>query len=146
MFGPYLGLILCEVGIILSSIPLFLLSRKFGSRLVENIFSSNKIKSLEFLTNERRLTVITFLLFLIPGTPKDLVTYVIGLTPIKLKHFIFCTVIARIPSILTSTYAGYGIATGASMSVIVIYTITAVISGISLIAYSIYTKKKLVND
>lgn len=142
VFGPFIGLLLCELGILLASVPVFFISRKFGNRIVGDIFSSDKIKSLLFLKNERRVTLIVFLLFFIPGTPKDLLTYFVGLTPIKPLHFILITLFARIPSILTSTLAGASMGSGQSSQAITIYAITAVISVIGMIVYSIYTKRK----
>jgi len=105
-FGFWEGTILCVVGITIGSMIIFGLVRRFGVKLVEVFFSMDKIRSLKFLQNERRLNSVTFLIFMIPGTPKDLLCYFVGLTPIRFSIWFFISMIARIPSIVTSTIGG----------------------------------------
>lgn len=47
-----------------------------------------------------------FLLFLIPGTPKDLLSYLVGLTDIKLSHWIIICAVGRMPAIFLSVLSG----------------------------------------
>ncbi len=105
-FGFWEGTLLCMIGITIGSLIVFALVRKFGVKLVETFFSVKKIRSLKFLQNERRLNTVTFLVFLIPGTPKDLLCYFVGLTPIRWTVWFFISMTARIPSIVTSTIGG----------------------------------------
>ena len=58
------------------------------------------------MKDEQKLDNLIFLIFLIPGTPKDIITYFAGLTPVKFSHFLVITTVARIPSVITSTLAG----------------------------------------
>ena len=53
-----------------------------------------------------------FLLFLIPGTPKDVLTYLAGLTDVKPVRYFLYSSLARVPTILFSTAAGGLIADG----------------------------------
>lgn len=105
-FGAVWGTLLCIIGITLGSLIVFWLVRTFGVKLLEVFFTYEKIKSLKFLQNEKRLALITFFLFFLPGTPKDLLTYFVGLTKIDFKGFLFIVAIARIPSVITSTIGG----------------------------------------
>ena len=105
-FGAVEGTILCVIGVTLGSLLVFGLVRRFGIRLVEVFFDTGKIKQLKFLQNEKRLDLITFLVFFLPGTPKDLLTYFVGVTDIKPSKFIFIVSLARLPSIITSTVGG----------------------------------------
>ena len=66
----------------------------------------DRIRSLRFLQDSRRLNLLTFIVFFIPGTPKDLLSYFIGLTDMKLGTWLCITAVARIPSIVTSTVTG----------------------------------------
>lgn len=59
-----------------------------------------------FLKKEKNLELIIFIIFFIPGTPKDLLTYIAPFTRIKLKTFLLLTTFARIPSVITSTIGG----------------------------------------
>ena len=42
----------------------------------------------------------------IPGTPKDLLSYVAGLTPLTLSQWLGIVAVGRIPSVLTSVVTG----------------------------------------
>ena len=141
-FGAFKGTILCIIGITLGSILTFLLVRRLGVRFVEIFFDSNKIKDLKFLQNERKTGLIIFLIFFLPGTPKDLITYFVGLTDIKTSHYLLLISIARLPSIVTSTLGGNALGTQNYLTAILVFIMTAIFSGIGLLLYNIYTKHK----
>jgi uncharacterized membrane protein YdjX (TVP38/TMEM64 family) len=105
-FGAFWGTLLAWIGLVLGSTIVFLFVRKIGIKAVEVFFPREKINSLKYLKDEKTLGVTAFFLFLIPGTPKDLLTYFAGLTKIRLLPWIVLTSIARIPSIVTSTIGG----------------------------------------
>ncbi|HIQ81903.1 MAG TPA: TVP38/TMEM64 family protein [Candidatus Pullichristensenella stercorigallinarum] len=105
-FGAVEGTLLCILGCVIGSALVFLFVRRFGVKLVEVFFSREKIRSLRFLQDSRRLNLLTFIVFFIPGTPKDLLSYFIGLTDMKLGTWLLITGVARIPSIVTSTVTG----------------------------------------
>jgi len=68
-----------------------------------------KLKSFYFLINSPQSEIIKFLLFLIPGLPKDILTYIAGLAPIKPLRFFIMVTIARTPGIFFSSYIGSNI-------------------------------------
>ena len=105
-FGAVEGTLLCILGCVIGSALVFLFVRRFGVKLVEVFFSREKIRSLRFLQDSRRLNLLNFIVFFIPGTPKDLLSYFIGLTDMKLGTWLLITGVARIPSIVTSTVTG----------------------------------------
>ncbi len=105
-FGAVWGTLLCLIGIFIGSLLVFSFVRKFGVKLVEVFFPVERIQQLRFLKNTKRFHRITFLIFLIPGTPKDLLCYVMGLTDIRLSAFLLISTLARLPSVVTSTVAG----------------------------------------
>ena len=71
-FGVWGGTALCMAGALVGSAAVFLLVRAWGRPAAELFFPREKLESLPFLRDERKSTLLTFLLFLIPGTPKDL--------------------------------------------------------------------------
>lgn len=81
------------------------------------------------MKDEQKLDNLIFLIFLIPGTPKDIITYFAGLTPVKFSHFLVITTVARIPSIITSTLAGDKLIQQDFASAFWIYAITIAFSG-----------------
>ena len=105
-FGAVEGTILCVVAMTLGSMLVFLFVRTLGRKAVEVFFPPEKLRSLKFLQNKERLTLWIALLFLIPGTPKDLLCYFVGLTDIKWTHWLLISGLCRLPSILTSTIGG----------------------------------------
>lgn len=139
-FGAVWGTILCIIGITIGSLIVFWLVRTFGVKLLEVFFTYEKIKSLKFLQNEKRLALITFFLFFLPGTPKDLITYFVGLTKIDLKRFLFIVAIARIPSVVTSTIGGSLLGSEKYLFAIIAFGVTLFISVIGWIIYNKISK------
>jgi uncharacterized membrane protein YdjX (TVP38/TMEM64 family) len=101
----------------------------------------SKIDSLRIINSEKKLGTLVFLLFLIPGTPKDLLTYVVPLTRMKLSEFLFITLIARIPSVVSSTIGGNLFSNGRYIEGVLILLLTGAISVLGIILYRIILKK-----
>ena len=101
-FGLWGGVGLCLIGTAIGNAIVILLTRVFGMRMVRLFMDDDKILALtQKLTREqKRMDLMIFLLFLIPGTPKDLMTYVAGLLPIPLTRYLILTSFARIPSMI----------------------------------------------
>ena len=134
-FGALEGKLLCLLGMTLGGILVFLLVRKIGVRLVEIFFPLEKIRSLWFLRTEKRRNLLTFLLFFIPGTPKDLLCYFVGLTDMKLSTWIWITSVARIPSIITSTVSGDALGEERYLFAAVAFGVTATVSIVGILIY-----------
>ena len=86
------------------------------------------------------------ILFLIPGTPKDLLVYIAGLLPLKPLRFILISTFARIPSMISSTMAGASIVEGNLKLGIILYTITFLIVGIVIFIAQKRDKTKLTKE
>ena len=141
LFGPWWGTLFCLVAETLGSVIVIFLVRKFGRRLVESLYPREKIDALPILNDRKKRNTFIFLLFAIPGTPKDFLTYIIGLTQISIPTYILLTFFARIPSVITSTFAGSSIGDGKLMQAAVIFAVTAVISGVGYLVYHSIQKK-----
>ena len=107
-FGLWGGVGLCLIGTAIGNAIVILLTRVFGMRMVRLFMDDDKILALtQKLTREqKRMDLMVFLLFLIPGTPKDLMTYVAGLLPIPLARYLILTSTARIPSMIGNALGG----------------------------------------
>lgn len=134
-FGALHGTLLCMIGSLIGGVTVFLISRKFGIKIVEIFVSREKIDNLKFLKYSKKRNAIMFLLFLIPGTPKDVLSYCAGITDIKLSYWIFICVVAKIPSIATSTIGGSAIGGEKYTVAIVAFAVTAVVSIVGVFAY-----------
>lgn len=106
LYGGPGGLVLCLAGCVTGSAMIFIFMRTLGRPLAERLFRNKKLSEYSFLKDSKKLDSVTLILFLIPGTPKDMLTYLAATTPIPMLRFIVISAFARIPSIVTSTYLG----------------------------------------
>lgn len=136
-FGTLEGTLLYLGGAMVGSLLVFLLVRRFGMRLLEIFFSREKLESLKFLKNNRRRSVLLFLIFLIPGTPKDLLCFYAGLTDMKLSTYLIINFVGRLPALISSTMGGDALGMQSYTAALVVFGITIVIS---LIGYMIYQR------
>lgn len=141
-FGGLEGTLLCMAGITLGSLAVFGLVRRFGVRLVEVFFSKEKIQSLKFLKKSKKQSFIIFLVFFLPGTPKDLITYFVGLTDIKFINFFILASLARLPSIITSTVGGGALGVEDYRQAGLVFLITLLLSGLGVLIYNFKVKRK----
>ncbi len=134
-FGAWRGLALCLIGSFIGEMAAILLARRFGVRLLKTLFPKHDIENMEFFKNPDRLRFLTFILFLIPGTPKDVMAYALGLTPISVLEGTLLTCAARIPSILTSTLSGHALGEQQYLTAIIVYGLTGLVSLIAILLY-----------
>lgn len=127
LYGSLGGLVSSLFGTLLGSSIVFMLVRRFGYPLVTSFFPEEKIRSLPILNRPERLERLILLLFLIPGTPKDILTYAVGLTNIEMKRFLALSTFARIPSVITSVWVGSSIREGDWLISLIIFGITAAV-------------------
>lgn len=142
IFGAVEGTILSIIGTLIGSVIVFWFVRVFGVKFVEIFYSREKINSLKFLKNTKKLTLITYIVFLIPGTPKDLLTYFVGLTNIKFSSWVLIASVARLPSIVTSTVGGDALGVKKYELAIIVFAITIFISVVGMIIYNEISKSK----
>ena len=135
VFGWLPGTLWCLLGAAAASALVYLAVRKWGVKLVEAFFPREKILRYSFMQNEKKLSLLVFILFLIPGTPKDLLTYLVGLTPMRLWPFLWITTVARIPSVVSSAITGSFAQRGNYRAAVITYAITIAISAVCVIWY-----------
>ena len=141
VFGSWVGSLLCLAGIVLGSCTTILLVRRLGSKLVYAFYPKEKIDALPIINDPPKRNLLTFLLFVIPGTPKDLFTYAIGLTDMSIHLYILLTTAARFPSVILSTLSGNAVGTKDYRMAVVFVIVTAVVSGVGVLIYRSFSKK-----
>ena len=97
IFGTFWGTVYSTVGITVGYIIVFTCVKLFGFPLVKKFVSKKEFDKFSTLINSPKLETTIFLLFLIPGIPKDILVYIAGLTPIRPVLFFI---------IIYITYAG----------------------------------------
>lgn len=126
MYGPFMGFIIIEIGVTLGCIIVYYLVKLLGSGFVKSVVDVKASKRFKLLGDARRTEVIIFGILLVPGIPKDFIAFLIPMTKVKLHRFLIINAIARIPSIISSTFLGDSVIAGN-------YTLTIVITAISLV-------------
>ncbi|MBR4932929.1 MAG: TVP38/TMEM64 family protein, partial [Clostridia bacterium] len=81
-----------------------------------------------FLKDPSKRDILIFLLMFIPGTPKDVLTYFAPLSGISTARFLIIASVARIPSVITSTYVGGTLAKGQLLWAAVVFCIVGIVS------------------
>lgn len=142
VFGPWVGTLICYIGVSIGSVMIFLLVKKFGTKLVELFISKEKINELKFINTEKKLNTLVFLLFFIPGTPKDLITYFVPLTRMKLSGFLAISLVARLPSVLSSTFGGHLLGEKDYIGAVLLYGITGIVSIVGILIYNFILRRK----
>lgn len=141
LYGWLGGLIICLLGVIAGEFLIFKIVRVWGEDFVLKVAGNEKLEKFKFLKSEDKLKKITFILYFLPGTPKDLLAYIIPLTKISLKDFLIISTFARIFSIVSTTFAGSAFAEKDYKKLIVIYAAIILISAIGYAVYKIWEKK-----
>lgn len=144
-YGWFWGTVFIMLSSAVIASLIFILVRKIGKQFVYDFSDEEKIKKLEnnkLFKNPKKIELIFFILFLLPGTPKDLLTYLAGLLPIKFRRFVVISTIARIPSIVTSTIAGANIASGDWKKGLLLYGIIVVVVLVFLYFFNKFDKDK----
>jgi uncharacterized membrane protein YdjX (TVP38/TMEM64 family) len=107
-FGGAIGSVLATIGLILGSALAFILGRTFGMPLLNHLSSGRALKKLTPVASEQGVKTI-FLLFILPGFPKDLLTYLVALSPMSFTKFIVISNIGRLPGTILLCYFGQAI-------------------------------------
>ncbi len=141
-FGVLRGSLLCDIGMSAGSLAVFLLVKRFGMNLVGIFFPRDKIDSMKFLKTTRRGRLVFFILFLIPGTPKDFLTYFVGLTDMPVILWFLITFVGRFPSILLSAMSGGALESRNYLAAVIIILLLIVICGAGALWYRMYLTKK----
>ena len=134
-YGEFWGTVFIMVSVFIISTAIFFLVRKFGRKFVYGFCDEKKVSKIEnskLFQNPQKIEFILFILFLIPGTPKDLLVYIGGLLPIDPVKFIMISTFARFPSVITSTLAGANLAVGDWKMSIIVYLSIVILVGIAV--------------
>ncbi|MFQ3619526.1 MAG: TVP38/TMEM64 family protein [Spirochaetales bacterium] len=106
LFGFWVGLLYSLIGIALGSSFNFSVARVLGKPLVLRIFGPKKIEKFAHLMESSKAKRVLFLLFLLPGFPKDLLCYVAGLGSYRFPYFLLLSTLGRLPGLIISSYLG----------------------------------------
>jgi uncharacterized membrane protein YdjX (TVP38/TMEM64 family) len=95
LYGPFWGTVYSTIGLTIGSWIAFLLARFFGEPLLEKVVKKEVFEKFEHFMEHKGL-LVSFLLFLIPGFPKDYLCYIMGVSLIPTGTFIIISTAGRI--------------------------------------------------
>lgn len=105
VFGKFSGIILSTIGLTLGSLIAFTLSRTFGRPFVEKVVSPSAMERFDYLLHHKGAFIV-FLLFLIPGFPKDYLCYILGLGHLSTSQFLLIGATGRLLGTVMLTLGG----------------------------------------
>lgn len=126
-YGAFGGLAIIVAGCAFTSSLIFFMVRRFGLPLLRRFFGEKDLAAWMFLKDDRKVSRLVFILFLIPGTPKDLLTWLTPLTGLSLPQFVVLSTLARIPAILSSTVMGDSMIQGNWVLSVTIFVVIALV-------------------
>ena len=127
LYGFWLGFGLSIVGACLGSIIVFYIARLLGYDAMHILFGERKITEMLDNINSKKGFLIVFIIYLIPGIPKDLCTYAAGLSTMHLRPFLILSLIGRSPGMMLSLLVGRQVMAGQYTSAIVIAVVAVVL-------------------
>lgn len=158
IFGPWIGFVLSLLGAVIGSAITFVISQKLGKPFVEKLVSDKDLWLLKKLDHyktghseknkadksekekHKSLRRIVFLLYIIPGIPKDILGYICGITSLSLKEFLIISNIARTPMLFVSIFFGHNLSRKKIVLLVAIIGVVCI-----LVLIGVLVGKKLIN-
>ena len=144
-YGVWGGYLFITISVLITNIIIFFTVRKLGKKYLYNFFQKEKVDKImksKLFKKSRNIELVLFMIFFLPGTPKDLFVYIGGLLPVKPVRFILIATLARFPSVITSTMVGAHISNGNWKTSLVIYAVTFVVAVILIYLVNLKDKDK----
>lgn len=145
VWGAFGGLILCLLGNIIGSVVILFMTRRLGMRVLRLFHLDQKLQSMRFLQDREKRNRLLFIFYLIPGTPKDSMTYFVGCTDVNFIEFLILSSIARIPAIVSSTICGAYLGESNYKVAACVFIVTAALSIPGAIVYKKITARYVRN-
>lgn len=146
VYGAVGGGALCLLGSVLGSLVILALTKTFGKKITDLFVPGKTLARYTRLNDEKRLIRTLFIIYLIPSTPKDLLTYLSGLLKIKAWKFMLITSVARIPSIITSTICGAQLGQSNYKAAVAVFIATLAAGAVGTLIYKSFERKRRVKE
>jgi uncharacterized membrane protein YdjX (TVP38/TMEM64 family) len=132
LFGAPLGWLYSTLGLTLGSAAAFLLGRWLEKRFVARMVSPQTMQRFDFLM-ERQGALVAFILFLIPGFPKDYLCFILGLSPMDFRVFLVICTIGRIPGTLMLSLQGAQVYKGNYWNTLILLGLCLLLAGLAYV-------------
>lgn len=143
IFGAFWGGVISLIGITLGSVMVYFIANDYGKPLVEKLMLKKEVKFFKKILDVGSKKTVVFMFYLIPGIPKDALSYICGVSNISFKDFFIYSTLGRIPAIFISTYFGEKIYSKDVTSLITIGVIMSFLFIIGLLKGNIIIKNMI---
>lgn len=140
MYGFWLGFLFSLIGAAIGSVLTYYVAKLLGRDAMHLIFGEARINDFIHKLNSKKAIVVVFLIFLIPGVPKDLCNYAAGISEMKLKAFLVVSLVGRSPGMMGSLLMGRQIEAGNYTGAVVIAVIAVILCILGIIMRKRITK------
>lgn len=127
MFGTIGGAVVGTIGNVLGTVLVVWGVNKFGIRFVNKFVNSKGFEKLKFLHDPVKRDGLLFILYLIPGSPKDLITFFAPFTKAKSSTIVILATLGRLPALILSTSIGANLSEGDLSTTVILVAVTAVV-------------------
>lgn len=141
IYGTFLGSFISIIGITLGSLLAYSIASYFGKKFIRKIVSEKHLKFFGKILKLGSINYVVFLLYLIPGIPKDVIAYICGISDISWRNFLIFSTLGRIPGIFISAYFGATIHTG-NKTILIIISVVMIL----LFAIGVFKGEKIIKS
>ena len=127
LYGFWLGYLYSVIGATIGTVVTYYLAKILGRDAICLFFGEERFRKYRAKITSKKGMVAIFIIFLIPGVPKDLCNYVAGLSNVGLKAFLIVSLMGRTPGMMASLLIGKQINSGGYSGAIVIAVIAIIL-------------------
>ena len=120
VFGAWRGFLYSAIGVTLGSAFNFWFARVVGRPALERLIGRDTLAKIDRSLASAKSKSAMFLLFLLPGLPKDILCYAAGFSGMSILEFVVLSGLARAPALLASVLIGAGVSRADYRSVIAV--------------------------
>lgn len=141
LYGFFWALLYSLIGSAIGAAMAYFLARLLGRDLLHLFFSAKQLERFVKLLNSRKAYIVTLIIYLIPGLPKDIMGYAAGLSEMNFRAFLLISLAGRTPAMCISIlvgylyYGGHMVGVGAVAAIVVLITLLCVIKRRSISAF-----------
>lgn len=133
LFGPFWGIVYALIGCAIGEAIAFGLARVLGRDFVRLFLSEEQFEKYSSRLNSNRGYTLCFILYLIPGIPKDILCYVAGASEIRFLPFLIISMVGRLPGLIGSIAMGALVDSGQYLFAGIILALACIIAVIGFI-------------
>ena len=136
LYGFWAGFLISLIGAMAGTVVTYYLAKFLGKDALHVLFGKRHIEEYLQKINSKKGYILVFLIYLIPGVPKDLCSYAAGLSNMKLSAFLILATVGRSPGMMGSLLIGREIGEGNYTAVVIIGVVAVILFILGLIFHS----------